>query len=277
MAKFRPDGSQFTITSNGPCNIWGLVLNGEGEAFIQEANDFGYPVMPFHESANYPGCSDRQWKSYAPEFPGTAPDFRMGGTGLSGLALTDKTGPFPEPWRDVMLVPIRLLSASRRSRCIAMVRAGGLKSFRTSQFRVTNGFAPSRSPWVRTGVSTSWIGITKSSPIMKFPRTHPDRDKTRGRIWRVKATVCEAVRSAGFYEARRDQLIAKLGVSRWRRVIWLGRHWDRTKCGGQRLRNVLDRVDPLGHCTANDSNVALGTWRMVKERHFAAHRENTAR
>src|ERR1041384_592737 len=71
---------------------------------IQEANDFGYPVMPFHEYANYPGCSDRQWKSYAPEFPGTAPDFRMGGTGLSGLALTDKTGPFPEPWRDVMLV-----------------------------------------------------------------------------------------------------------------------------------------------------------------------------
>lgn len=34
MAKFRPDGSGFTITSNGPCNIWGLALNGEGEAFI---------------------------------------------------------------------------------------------------------------------------------------------------------------------------------------------------------------------------------------------------
>ena len=31
MAKFRPDGSGFDITSNGPCNIWGLVLNGEGE------------------------------------------------------------------------------------------------------------------------------------------------------------------------------------------------------------------------------------------------------
>src|SRR5215203_2569582 len=89
MAGCRYDGSDFDITSQGPCNIWGLAMTMEGETWIQEANDYGYPAMPFHEYANYPGCSDRQWKSYAPEFPGTAPDFKMGGTGLSGLALLD--------------------------------------------------------------------------------------------------------------------------------------------------------------------------------------------
>src|SRR5436309_4124293 len=89
MAKFRYDGSDFEITSQGPCNIWGLVLTAEGEAWIQEASDYGYPAMPFHEYANYPGCSDSQFKSYAPEFPGTAPHFQMGGTGLSGLAISD--------------------------------------------------------------------------------------------------------------------------------------------------------------------------------------------
>lgn len=47
MARFRPDGSEFEIAGDGPCNIWGFVMNGEGESFIQEANDFGYPVMPF--------------------------------------------------------------------------------------------------------------------------------------------------------------------------------------------------------------------------------------
>jgi hypothetical protein len=103
MAKFRHDGSDFDITSQGPCNIWGLALTAEGEAWIQEANDYGYPVMPFHEYANYPGCSDAQFKSYAPEFPGTATDFAMGGTGLSGLALSDKTG-WPEPYAAVMYV-----------------------------------------------------------------------------------------------------------------------------------------------------------------------------
>src|SRR6185295_4064761 len=90
MARFRYDGSDFEITSQGPCNIWGLVLTGEGETWIQEANDYGYPAMPFHAYANYPGCSVAQFKSYAPEFPGTAPDFQMGGTGLSGLALSDE-------------------------------------------------------------------------------------------------------------------------------------------------------------------------------------------
>src|SRR4030095_14527072 len=89
MAKFRYDGSEFDITSQGPCNIWGLVLDGNGQSWIQEANDFGYPMMPFHEYGNYPGCSGSQWKSYAPEFPGTATEFAMGGTGLSGLALSE--------------------------------------------------------------------------------------------------------------------------------------------------------------------------------------------
>src|SRR3954463_12413735 len=103
MAKFRYDGSDFDITSQGPCNIWGLVLKANGEAFIQEANDYGYPLMQFHEYANYPGCSDAQMKSYAPIYPGTAPDFQMGGTGLSGLALSDKNY-WPVPYSDVFFV-----------------------------------------------------------------------------------------------------------------------------------------------------------------------------
>ena len=103
MARFRPDGSDFDITSQGPCNIWGLHMTMEGETWIQEANDYGYPTMPFHEYANYPGCSQAQWKSYAPEFPGTAPHFAMGGTGLSGVALTDRTG-WPEAYAGVIYI-----------------------------------------------------------------------------------------------------------------------------------------------------------------------------
>ena len=77
MARMRPDGSGFEVTSTGPNNIWGLALTGEGEAFIQEANDFGYPVMPFHEFAYYPGGMKALKKSYQPSFPPTA-EFRMG-------------------------------------------------------------------------------------------------------------------------------------------------------------------------------------------------------
>jgi hypothetical protein len=33
----------------------GFGPDGPGEAFIQEANDYGYPVMPFHEYRLAPG------------------------------------------------------------------------------------------------------------------------------------------------------------------------------------------------------------------------------
>ncbi len=211
MAKFRPDGSEFTITSNGPCNIWGLVLNGEGEAFIQEANDFGYPVMPFHEYANYPGCSDRQWKSYAPEFPGTAPDFKMGGTGLSGLALTDKAGPFTEPWRDMMLVANPITN-----------RIQGIKMHRDGprwKLDAPTDFLVSSDPWFRPVAITigpdgclyivDWYN--KIISHNEVPRNHPDRDKTRGRIWRVKAKAAKPFDVPDFTKLSGDELIAKLG------------------------------------------------------------------
>jgi putative membrane-bound dehydrogenase-like protein len=210
MAKFRPDGSGFDITSNGPCNIWGLVLNGEGEAFIQEANDFGYPVMPFHEYANYPGCSNRQWKSYAPEFPGTAPDFRVGGTGLSGLALTDSAGIFPAPWADVMLVANPI---TNKLNAIKMHRDG--PRWKLEQLP---DFLSSSDPWFRPVAITmgpdgclyiiDWYN--KIISHNEVPRNHPDRDKTRGRIWRVRPDTAP-LPVPDFTKLSGDELIAKLG------------------------------------------------------------------
>ena len=42
MGHFRPDGSEFEVIGVGLNNIWGLVLNREGETFIQEDNDMNY-------------------------------------------------------------------------------------------------------------------------------------------------------------------------------------------------------------------------------------------
>ncbi|MEI9897387.1 MAG: PVC-type heme-binding CxxCH protein [Chthoniobacter sp.] len=211
MGKFRPDGGQFTVTSQGPCNIWGLVINGEGEAFIQEANDYGYPVMPFHEYANYPGCSDKQMKSYAPEFPGTAPDFRMGGTGLSGLALTDKAGPFPEPWRDVMLVANPI---TNRINAIKLHRDGP----RWKLEHLTD-LVVSEDPWFRpVAISIGPDGClyivdwyNKIISHNEVPRNHPDRDKTRGRIWRIKPTGAKPFDVPDLTKATGQELIARLG------------------------------------------------------------------
>ncbi len=213
MARFRPDGSQFEITSNGPCNIWGLAMNGVGESFIQEANDFGYPVMPFHEYGNYPGCSNSQWKSYAPEFPGTAP-FRMGGTGLSGLALTDASGAYPEDWADVMLVAnpiINKIQAIKMHR--DSTRAGGWRLEQRPDFVTTS------DPWFRPVAMTlgpdgcvyivDWYN--KIISHNEVPRNHPERDKKRGRIWRVKHKDQKCFPVPDFTTAPEKDLVAKLG------------------------------------------------------------------
>ncbi|TLD68635.1 DUF1080 domain-containing protein [Phragmitibacter flavus] len=210
MAKFRPDGSGFDITSNGPCNIWGLVLNGEGEAFIQEANDFGYAVMPFHEYANYPGCSNKQWKSYAPEFPSIT-NFRLGGTGLSGLALTDANGAYPAPWADVMLVanPItRKINAIKLHRDGPHWRTEHLPDFLESTDEMFRPVALTLGPDGCVYIVDWYNKIISHNEV---PRNHPERDKIRGRIWRIKAKTKTPHQVPDFTKLSNNELLAKLG------------------------------------------------------------------
>jgi putative membrane-bound dehydrogenase-like protein len=213
MARFRPDGSEFEITSNGPCNIWGLVMNGEGETFIQEANDFGYPVMPFHEYANYPGCSNGQWKSYAPEFPPAA-EFRMGGTGLSGLALTDASGAYPPEWSDVMLVANPII---RKIQAIKMHRS---KDTGTGwKLELLPDFVQTSDEWFRPIAMTlgpdgcvyivDWYN--KIISHNEVPRNHPERDKKRGRIWRVKHRDQKCFPVPDFTKLPEGDIVGKLG------------------------------------------------------------------
>ncbi len=210
MARFRHDGTEFEITSQGPCNIWGLVLNGEGEAWIQEANDYGYPAMPFHLYANYPGCSDAQFKSYAPEFPGTAPDFRMGGTGLSGLALSDKST-WPEPYADVMYVANPI---TRKIQAIKIHRAGP-----RYHLQLLGDFVQSSDEWfrpvaLRLGPDGCLYFVDWYNKIIshnEVPRNHPERDKKRGRIWRVKYKGQKLFPVPDFNELSGDELLARLG------------------------------------------------------------------
>ncbi|MBL9179866.1 MAG: DUF1080 domain-containing protein [Verrucomicrobiaceae bacterium] len=206
MARFRPDGSEFEMTSIGPNNIWGLVITGEGETFIQEANDYGYPVMPFHEYAYYPGGMEALKKSYQPDFPPQT-DFRMGGTGLSGLALIESgpLSPKVEPSAastqapllekvghtgkagHVMAVANPIIS---KIQTIAMHRDGAYWKLVQLPDLITCG-DPFFRPVALTNGPDGCIYIVdwynKIISHNEVPRAHPDRDKTRGRIWRVKA------------------------------------------------------------------------------------------
>ena len=98
LGRFTPDGSSFESLTAGPNNIWGLVTSREGETFIQEANDIGYPVIPYEPGIWVATGSKDRLRPYQPLMPPPLPPAQMGGTGLSGLALAedaDGQGLFP--------------------------------------------------------------------------------------------------------------------------------------------------------------------------------------
>ena len=210
MARFRPDGSFFEPTSVGPCNIWGLVLTGEGEVFIQEANDFGYPVMPFHEYALYPGCADRLAKSYQPPFPIQAPDFKMGGTGLSGLALSD-VGVWPKGYDGVMYVANPITSkvnALRQYREGSGYRLEHLDDFVTCEDPFFRPIAMTMGPDGCLYVIDWYNKIISHNEVA---RNHPDRDKQSGRIWRIKPKGFVPQAVPDYTKLSSADLVARLG------------------------------------------------------------------
>jgi putative membrane-bound dehydrogenase-like protein len=211
MARFRPDGSFFEPTSTGPCNIWGLVLTGQGEAFIQEANDYGYPVMPFHEYAWYPGCADRLAKSYQPPFPVQAPQFKLGGTGLSGLALSDP-GVWPKGYADVMYVANPITS---KVNAIQMKRDGAGYSLEKLADLVTCDDPFFRPIAMTMGPDGCLYVIDWYNKIIshnEVARNHPDRDKQSGRIWRIKPKGYVSPAIPDYSKLSSADLIARLGA-----------------------------------------------------------------
>jgi putative membrane-bound dehydrogenase-like protein len=212
MARMQPDGSGFEVTSVGPNNIWGLIITGEGDAFIQEANDYGYPIMPFHDYAYYPGGMAGHRKSFQPEFPPTA-SFRMGGTGLSGLALLED-GPSVDKDADLTVLIANPITSKVQTLSLSRDRAGW-KLDQKPDFITCDD--PLFRPVGMTQGPDGFLYIVdwynKIISHNEVPRNHPDRDKTRGRIWRVKPSQSTA--PAGlpdFTKLPAGELIAMLGT-----------------------------------------------------------------
>src|SRR5438094_6816812 len=195
--------------------------------------------MPFLEGASYPLCGDDVPRPYAPPFPKLG-EREMGGTGLSGLALSEGDDSFPGKYRDIFYIanPITgMIQAIRLHRGVSSSRREEAQtSLQKSQSLVTsaatigdhsNGwrlehlpdFIRCADPWFRPvaiqfgpdGCLYIVDWYNKVISHNEVPRNHPDRDKTRGRIWRVKAKAVKPFDVPDFTKLSGDELIAKLG------------------------------------------------------------------
>ncbi|MBP7949931.1 MAG: DUF1080 domain-containing protein [Verrucomicrobiales bacterium] len=232
LGRFTPDGRRFELVAAGLNNIWGFVIDRSGRMWGQEANDLGYPVTPLAVGDNYPGIGDERLKPYAPVRPAPVRDWQAGGTGLSGLALQEDAGTWPEPHGPSAAGSGRTFYlANPITNRIQMTQAidDGSSHF---AFTAARDFVRCGDPWFRPvhvdfGPDGCLYIVDWYNKIIshnEVPRTHPERDKTRGRIWRVRHTAQKTAPIPDIAALTDADLRAFRPVSRWaEKTAWAER------------------------------------------------------
>ena len=233
LARFTPDGSSFETLTAGPNNIWGLVTSREGETFFQEANDQGYPVIPYEPGVWVRTGSKDLLRPYQPLMPPPLAPAQMGGTGLSGLALAeDGDGLFRRfgaPAGDANSKVFFL--ANPITNTINAVRATPTADGARSTYEKLPDFLTTTDKWFRPvamhfGPDGALYIVDWYNKIIshnEVPRTHPDRDKSRGRIWRIRHRDQPRVTPPDLTRLDDRALVAQLGAPNAlvSRLAWL--------------------------------------------------------
>ena len=188
VARMRPDGSDLEVIGAGLNNIWSWAHGRDGRVFIHEANDFGYAVVPFEQDATYPSFIKRLVHPQSPYHPPTTPNLNLGGTGFSGLALSDdRSGSFPKPFHNVLFVANPI---TRRINTVSFARGtNGVYRFEQLPDLLSTDDEFFRPIALRFGPDGCLYIVDWYNRIIshnEVDRNHPARDKTRGRIWRVR-------------------------------------------------------------------------------------------
>jgi putative membrane-bound dehydrogenase-like protein len=216
LARFRPDGSGFEALTGGPNNIWGLAISRNGETYMQEANDMGYPVAEFIAGTNYRNFSSPKLREDGIFLPESTPGVPIGGTGLSGLALAEDTGsPFAKNQDGAVFYLANPITS--KLQIVTMTRdAKGHPAY-----KIQGDFMTTPDPWfrpiaVRFGPDGCLYVVDWYNKIIshnEIPRNHPDRDKTRGRIWRIRHESQKAVPARDLAKLSDTRLLAVLDDS----------------------------------------------------------------
>ena len=223
IVRFSLDAKKIELINAGLNNIWGFQLRGNGQWYGTEANDLGYSVVPMEVGTGFPGIGNERLRPYQPYMP-ELHEFRVGGTGISSMAFADDVqGSFPDKWKNVAFLANPITSTINAVRIErkpdGSVSAEHLPDFLTSRddwFRPVNmEFGPDGCLYV-----ADWYNKIVSHN--ELPTTHPDRDKSHGRIWRIRHESQKPRKVPNFYEVRTDELVGHLkSPSLWaKRAAW---------------------------------------------------------
>lgn len=223
IARFSTSGTKMEIVNSGLNNIWGYQLRHNGQWYGSEANDLGYSVVPMESGTSFPGIGNEKIRPYQPWLP-PFHEFRVGGTGLSGLAFADDaSGSFPEEWKDVAFLA-NPITGTINSVKITRNSDGSYSSKHLEDLLV------SEDPWFRPvnmefGPDGSLYIADWYNKIVshnEVPTTHPERDKSHGRIWRIRHVTQKKREIPDFRMMKTEDLVEHLkSPSLWaKRSAW---------------------------------------------------------
>lgn len=223
IARFSMDAKKMELVSSGLNNIWGFQLRNNGQWYGTEANDFGYSIVPMEPGTGFQGIGNERIRSYQPWMP-ELHKFRVGGTGISGLAFADDlAGSFPPEWKDVAFLANPITNTINAVKIVrnadGTVTAAHLPDLLTSKdksFRPVNmEFGPDGCLYV-----ADWYD--KIISHNEIPTTDPNRDKSMGRIWRIRHVSQKPFDIPDFYTMKSGELVGYLkSPSLWmKRSAW---------------------------------------------------------
>ncbi len=223
IARFSLDAKKINLVTSGLNNIWGFQLRNTGQWYATEANDKGFSIVPMEPGTGFPGIGNDRLHMYQPWMP-ELHKFRVGGTGISGAAFADDiSGSFPSEWKDIALLANPITSTINAVKIVrnpdGTVTAKHLSDLLTSEdkfFRPVNiEFGPDGCLYV-----ADWYDKVISHN--EVSRTDPNRDKSYGRIWRIRHKKQKSYVIPNFYKIRTEELVEYLkSPSLWmKRSAW---------------------------------------------------------
>ncbi len=177
--RFKPDGSRIEIWSRGQVNPFGLCFDKRGNLYSADCHSA--PIYQLIRGACYPSFGKpHDGMGFGP----TMIEHTHGSTGICGLAFVDRNQ-WGRRWNYRMLIgnPVN-----------SVINHDGIKFVGTTPVAVEQpDFMTSKDLWFRPvdlclgGDGALYVADFYNKIIGHYevPLDHPDRDRERGRIWRV--------------------------------------------------------------------------------------------